>query len=103
MFTSPTCVHTYTCSHSDSEGSSVNQLQEKDNKHKHRVHVMPVKLAPFESQCVLASCHSLSMLDGELVGDPLEKVALNAIDWNLSKGQNKNNKKFCDTQSPLIV
>ena len=46
----------------------------------------PVKESPFETQLVLASCHSLTLLEGELVGDPLEKAALNAIEWNLSKG-----------------
>ena len=46
----------------------------------------PVKDVSFEVQCVLASCHSLALLEGELVGDPLEKAALAAIDWSLGKG-----------------
>ena len=45
----------------------------------------PVKDVSFEVQCVLASCHSLALLEGELVGDPLEKAALAAIDWSLAK------------------
>ena len=48
-----------------------------------------MKESPFETQCVLASCHSLTLLEGELVGDPLEKAALNAIEWNLSKGTSR--------------
>ena len=48
--------------------------------------LVPARESPFEAQCVLATCHSLVLLEGELVGDPLEKVALNAVDWNLSKG-----------------
>ena len=45
-----------------------------------------VNECPLRTQEVLVTCQSLAVIDYELIGDPLEKAALSASGWTLTKG-----------------
>ena len=48
--------------------------------------LLPLASCPLWTQIVLAACHSLVHVDGSLVGDPVEQLALREIDWNFGRG-----------------
>jgi cation-transporting ATPase 13A1 len=41
----------------------------------------------------MATCHTLINLDDEIIGDPLEKVTLETIDWTVTKNESVVPKK----------
>ncbi|XP_055917032.1 endoplasmic reticulum transmembrane helix translocase [Eupeodes corollae] len=49
--------------------------------------IVPIFSAGDATVNVIAACHSLSQMDDGLVGDPLEKAMLTAIDWVLTKNE----------------
>ena len=55
--------------------------------------VVPAGEAPHHTVQVIATCHSLVRLEDDLIGDPQEKAALAAIDWNLTKASSVVPKK----------
>ena len=54
---------------------------------KNRKKLIDVKETERETTLCLAAAHALVRLDdGTIVGDPMEKTTLEALDWKLSKG-----------------
>lgn len=47
--------------------------------------LVPTHTAPVITNQVLATCHSLVQMEEELIGDPLEKATLHAVEWKLTR------------------
>lgn len=51
--------------------------------------------SPPETLYVMAGCHSLVYLDGEMIGEPMESSAIASIDWHFTKGETVVCKSKC--------
>jgi len=52
-----------------------------------RLKLLNVKDTTRETTLCLAAAHALVKLDdGTVVGDPMEKITLEALEWNIAKG-----------------
>ena len=50
--------------------------------------MIDVKETSRETTLCLAAAHALVQLDdGTIIGDPMEKTTLEALDWTISKGE----------------
>lgn len=47
--------------------------------------LVPAPQASIDASLVLAACHSLVEVDNELIGDPLELAALEAVEWSYGR------------------
>ena len=49
-----------------------------------------IKLCPSQELLIcLVTCHSLSLIEGEISGDPMEKAIMTALDFKLEDGENR--------------
>ncbi|WFD28830.1 putative cation-transporting ATPase 1 [Malassezia nana] len=48
--------------------------------------LVPLTSAPEDATLVLAAAHALVLVDGEVVGDPMERRALDALGWRIQPG-----------------
>ncbi|XP_064459602.1 polyamine-transporting ATPase 13A3-like isoform X2 [Ornithodoros turicata] len=69
----------------------------------HKEHRDPRELAT-DSQFLMgmATCHSLTMIDGQLSGDPLDLKMFEATDWVLEEPDIEDNTKY-DVITPTVV
>lgn len=50
--------------------------------------LVDVKATSLETTLTLASAHALVLLEDGIIGDPMEKTTIEALDWRISKGDN---------------
>lgn len=67
------------------------------NIYRNKLEITALANLPDETLYTLATSHTLVNLDDELIGDPLEKATLQAIEWTLTKGE------VCIAKKPKIA
>ncbi|RLN89268.1 hypothetical protein BBJ28_00012660, partial [Nothophytophthora sp. Chile5] len=62
------------------------EAQKPRPKHRGELDIIAPEQLPLDTELVLAGCQSLVLLNGQVVGDPLEMAAVRSIHWSLAYG-----------------
>jgi cation-transporting ATPase 13A1 len=75
-----------TTSSSSSSSSSNNNShsQDQNRNRQEEMNIISSSNLPFETEIILAGCHSLMLVKGQIVGDPMEKAVFKEIKWKLT-------------------
>ncbi|KAK9762137.1 putative cation-transporting ATPase 1 [Basidiobolus ranarum] len=66
------------------------------------LNLLEPKIVPHDSILTLAGAHALVLLEDGVVGDPMEKVSLEAIGWNLEKGDRVVSMEYKDSTLHIL-
>lgn len=69
-------------------GLETHVAKDKRSKSHGELDIVAPEHLPLDSELVLAGCQSLVLLNGQVVGDPLELTAVQGIKWNVVFGSN---------------
>ncbi|EME25743.1 calcium-transporting P-type ATPase, partial [Galdieria sulphuraria] len=81
-------------------GEEVTPSQEMEDI---RCSLNPIYMAPVDTLVVIGGCHSVTWMDGEWIGDPLETCALKSLDCSLSKSNVCTLKYGQDSSKKLSI
>jgi cation-transporting ATPase 13A1 len=79
------------------------EQEKNEEENTRRFSPSPIHMAPLETLVVIGGCHSVSCVDGEWIGDPLETCALKALDCTLSKSNTFSFKYGADFSKKFTI